>query len=283
MVAETSPPGQRARAALAGTRFADVRWVASTGSTNTDAMDLARDGASEGVVLVADHQTAGRGRLRRTWQAPPRSSLLVSVLLRPPAVIADVVTMAAGLAMSEAVDRVAGVDARLKWPNDLVVDVDGTDRKLAGILAEADWPTGSTISAGYTAPAPTERVAVVVGVGVNVNWPDHVPDELAATLVSCSRLAGRELDREDLLIDFLGGFEGRYHRLRAAPGDTAWVRAEWRDRSATLGRRVRVDLGAEEVVGTAVDVDERGRLVVVTESGEARTLAAGDVVHLRPI
>ena len=117
-------------AALAGTRFADVRWVGETGSTNTDALALARDGAPEGVVLVADHQTAGRGRLGRTWEAPPGASLLVSVLLRPPAAVADAVTMAAGVAMAEAVAEVAGVDARLKWPNDLVVAVDG-DRPQA--------------------------------------------------------------------------------------------------------------------------------------------------------
>ena len=136
-------PGDRARAALAGSRFADVRWVAETGSTNADLLALARDGAPEGIVLVADHQTAGRGRLGRTWEAPPGASLLVSVLLRPPAAVADAVTMAAGVAMADAVDEVAGVHARLKWPNDLVVAVDGPtadDRKLAGILAEADWP-----------------------------------------------------------------------------------------------------------------------------------------------
>jgi BirA family biotin operon repressor/biotin-[acetyl-CoA-carboxylase] ligase len=246
-------------------------------------MDLGRDGVAEGVVVVADHQSAGRGRLGRTWQAPPESSLLVSVLLRPPAAVADAVTMAAGLSMADALASVAGIDARLKWPNDLVVDVDGTDRKLAGILAEADWPTGSTISGGYLEPRPADRVVVVVGIGVNVNWPAAVPDELAATLTSCNHLAGRELDREEILIEFLRRLDDRYARLRAAPVDRAWLRTEWSDRSATLGRRVRVDLGGDDVEGTAVDVDDAGRLVVETLDGARRTVAVGDVLHLRPL
>jgi BirA family biotin operon repressor/biotin-[acetyl-CoA-carboxylase] ligase len=258
-----------------------VRWVESTGSTNSDAMALARDGETEGIVLVADHQAAGRGRLGRTWQAPPGASLLVSVLLRPPAAVADNVTMAAALAMADAVSEVAGVDARLKWPNDLVVAVDGYDRKLAGILAEADWPASATISAGYAEPKPTERVVVVVGIGVNVNWPDDVPAELADILVAANHLAGCELDREAILVAFLRGLDARDGRLRAAPDDRDWLRDEWRSRAATLGRQVRVDLGGEDVEGTAVDIDERGRLVVETAAGERRTLAVGDVVHLR--
>lgn len=275
-------PGDRARAELAGSRFADVRWVAATGSTNADAMALARDGAPEGIVLVADHQTAGRGRLGRTWQAPAGSSLLVSVLLRPPAAVAEAVTMAAGLATAEAVAEVAGIEARLKWPNDLVVEVDGEDRKLAGILAEADWPASSAISAGYLEPAPGERVVVVVGIGVNVNWPEEVPAELAGILVACNHLAGRTVDREALLVAFLRRLADRDGQLRADPAARDRLRQDWRDRSATLGRRVRVDLGGEDVEGTAVDVDERGRLVVETDGGGQRTLAVGDVVHLRP-
>jgi BirA family biotin operon repressor/biotin-[acetyl-CoA-carboxylase] ligase len=280
--AETPGPGERAGAALAGSRFADVRWVAGTGSTNADAMALARDGEPEGIVLVADHQTAGRGRLGRTWEAPPGASLLTSVLLRPPAAVADAVTMATGIAMADAVAAVAGVEARLKWPNDLVVDVRGSDRKLAGILAEVDWPARSTVSGGWSAPPPTERVAVVVGIGVNVNWPAEVPADLADLLVACNHVAGHDVDRVDLLVAFLRGLEGRYDRLRADPAaDRSWLRDEWRARAATLGRRVRVDLGADDLHGVAVDIDDAGRLVVETDEGERRALAVGDVVHLR--
>lgn len=295
-----SGPGNVAavRAALAGTRFADVRWVASTGSTNADALALARDGAAEGVVVVADHQRAGRGRRSRSWVAPAGGSLLVSVLLRPPASVAAAATMAAAVAVAEAVEQVAGVRPGLKWPNDLVVD----DRKLAGVLAEADWPAGSTISSGYRPPAAHERTVVVVGVGLNVDWPRPSPasprggpgdaeatgggpDEAAALAEVADRATalnwlGADADRAELLVAFLRRLDERYGELvREGPAATV---ADWRRRSATLGRRVRVDLGAHDVEGTARDVTGDGHLVVETLEGERRTFAVGDVIHLRP-
>lgn len=237
----------------------DVRWVAETGSTNADALDLARLGAPEGLVLVADHQTAGRGRLGRTWTAPPGSSLLCTVLLRPPAAVAELATTAAALAMAAAVTATTGVEPRLKWPNDLVVD----DRKLAGVLAEADWadPAGP---------------AVCVGVGVNCNWPEEVPAELAGRLVALNHLTGREVDRRALLDAYLAALADRY------PIDPAALLDEWRARSATLGRRVRVELpDGTTVEGTAAGVTDGGHLVVDADGGGRRTFAAGDVVHLR--
>lgn len=282
--AETA--AERARAALAGTRFADLRWSPTTGSTNADAMALARQGEPGGVVVVADHQSAGRGRRDRRWVAPPGGSLLVSVLLRPPARVAGAVTMAAGVALAEAVEQVAGVTAGLKWPNDLVVAMPDGDRKLAGMLAEADWPAGSTISAGYRPPGPDDRMVVVVGVGLNVAWPAPsrlaTDDDLAALAGTATALnwVGPEVDRFDVLVAFLRRLDVRYGDLvRDGPGR---VLAEWRRRSATLGRRVRVDLGADDVEGTAVDVTAEGHLVVETIEGGRRTLAVGDVVHLRP-
>jgi len=255
------------RNALAGSRFADVRWVDETGSTNADALALARDGAPEGVVLVADHQIAGRGRLGRTWEAPPGASLLVTVLLRPTPEVGDAVVMAVALAMAEAVQKLTGVHARLKWPNDLTVPgADGADRKLAGILAEADWRD--------------HGVAVAVGVGVNCNWPDDLPPELAAKLVACNHLTGQPVDRAALLVEFLRRLDDRYSTLLET-GDRAALLADWRARSATLGRRVRVDLGGRDVHGTAVDVTEAGHLVVDADDGTRRAFAVGDVTHLR--
>jgi BirA family biotin operon repressor/biotin-[acetyl-CoA-carboxylase] ligase len=283
---------ERAQAALAGTRFADVRWSSATGSTNADALALARDGAPEGVVVVADHQSAGRGRRDRHWVAPPGGSLLVSVLLRPPARAAGAVSMAAAVAMAAAVEQVAGVTAGVKWPNDLVVATAGGERKLAGILAEADWPAGSTISGGYRPPAEHDRAVVVVGVGVNVSWPVWVDDPgdgdaaidpaLAevAGLATALNWLGAEFDRVDLLVAFLRGLDDLYAALLRDGADD--LLAAWRARSATLGRRVRVDLGADDVEGTAVDVTSEGHLVVETVEGDRRTLAVGDVVHLRP-
>ena len=158
--------GEIARSALVGTRFGDVRWVPETGSTNADALELARQGEGEGVVLVADHQTAGRGRLGRTWQAPVGGSLLCTILLRPPAPVAASTTMAVAVAAADAVAELTGCTARLKWPNDLVWPGDGSspDRKLAGILAEVDWPAASQISSGWKEPGPRDHLVVAVGI-----------------------------------------------------------------------------------------------------------------------
>ena len=263
-------PGRRARSALAigpGARFADVRWVAETGSTNADAMELARQGEPEGIVLVADHQTAGRGRAGRSWTAPSGAGLLASVLLRPPAAVMDLCTMAVAVSAAEAVEAVAGFSPRLKWPNDLVWPGDGSgaDRKLAGILAEAD----------------TQPAAVVVGIGINVRWPDDLPVDLADIAVACNHVTEAPVDREDLLIALLEHLGPRYEALVA--GDRGALLAAWRARSATLGRRVRIDLGAADIEGTAVDVTDQGHLVVDTDDGDRQTFAVGDVTHLRPL
>jgi len=264
---------------VAAARTWDVRRVAETGSTNTDLLALARGGGAEGIVLVADHQTAGRGRLDRRWEAPPGASLLVSVLLRPPAAVAETVAMTTALAMAEGVEDACGVRALLKWPNDLVVEVDGRTRKLAGVLAEADWPARSQAAGGWSPPPPGERLTVVVGLGLNVNWPDELPEELADILTACNHLAGGPVDREAVLAAFLARLGDRYGAL-VAGGDPAALVADWRARSATLGRRVRVDLGHEDIEGTAVDFTHEGRLVVDTADGP-RTFSVGDVVHLR--
>jgi BirA family biotin operon repressor/biotin-[acetyl-CoA-carboxylase] ligase len=273
--------GDRVRAAVAGSRFTDVRWVASTGSTNADALALARDGAPEGVVVVADHQTAGRGRYDRAWVAPPGGSLLVSVLLRPPSPVASTATMATAVAMAAAVEEVAGVTPGLKWPNDLVLAGEGGERKLAGILAEADWPANATISAGWKQPSAHERAVIVVGVGVNVSWPedDEAIRDVADRAVALNWVTPEPVDRVDLLVAFLRRLDRSYGGL-VTDGPRAAM-DQWRRRSATLGRRVRVDLGVDDVEGTAVDVTAEGHLVVEVPGGQLRTFAVGDVVHLR--
>jgi BirA family biotin operon repressor/biotin-[acetyl-CoA-carboxylase] ligase len=232
----------------------DVLWLAEVDSTNRYVLDAARSGAADGLVVVADRQTAGRGRLGRTWEAPEtaEASLLVSVLLRPalPPDERHLVVMAAAVAMTYALWIATGVVPSVKWPNDLLVG----DRKLAGILAEA------------------ADDAVVVGIGVNLDWPS-VPPELAGIATACNLEGGRPTERGILLREFLS----QYERFLADPDRT---RAEYRERLATLGRRVRVERAADTVVGIAVDVDDAGHLLVETENG-TETVTAGDVVHLR--
>lgn len=279
----------RARSALAGTRFADLRWVAETGSTNADLLALAAEGEPEGIVLGADHQTAGRGRRGRTWSAPPGAAVLVSVLTRPPASAVELVLPAMAVAAAEAVEEVCGITPGIKWPNDLVIAAPpGTsdpDRKLAGLLAEAAWPPGSDIAAGWSAPGAAQRVTVVGGMGLNVLAAGRAPD-LEGLAVACDELVpGRPApSREDLVTAWLRRLDHWYGGAVGPEGtgrDALW--AAWRQRSATLGRRVRVDLGADDLEGEAVDVTSQGQLVVRTLEGQERTLAVGDVTHLRPL
>ena len=235
------------------TRFGEVRWFPELDSTNRYLLDEARAGAPAGLVAVADHQTAGKGRLDRAWVAPPGASLLVSVLLRPSIAVEHrhVVVMAAGLAMAESVEVVTGVIAGLKWPNDLMVG----DRKLAGVLAEA---------AGD---------ALVVGVGLNVEWHE-VPEDLAAIATACNLEGGHALDRRKVLDAFLAGYSRHLDDLVVA-------RDAYRARLQTTGRRVRLEQGAGTLTGTARGVDDAGRLVLERDDGSVVAVAVGDVVHLR--
>jgi BirA family transcriptional regulator, biotin operon repressor / biotin---[acetyl-CoA-carboxylase] ligase len=241
------------------TRIWTISRFAELDSTNRYLLDEARAGAPEGAVVVADHQTSGRGRLDRSWEAPPGSSLLVSVLLRPAlgADDAHVVVMAAALALADAVGAVAGFTPDLKWPNDLVV----RDRKLAGLLAEREPGAGGSLA------------AVIVGAGVNVQWTTF-PPELADRATACNLEAGRVVDRDALLEHYLEGLGYRLDALAAVPG-------EYRERLGTLGRRVRVEQAGGALTGTAVDVRDAGELVVRDDNGAEHVVTVGDVVHLR--
>jgi BirA family transcriptional regulator, biotin operon repressor / biotin---[acetyl-CoA-carboxylase] ligase len=261
------------RESLKGTRFADVRVVDETGSTNADVLALARAGAPEGIVLVTDHQTAGRGRLDRRWEAPPGSSLLVSVLTRPAGHgLGDdrlhLVTTAMGVAAAEACRAATGADVRLKWPNDLVADAGEGVRKVSGLLAE------TVVDGGRVS-------ALVVGIGINADWP-AVPDELAGLAVALNHLTGRSVDRPALLAALVAGFDDWYGRIGSAEGEGA-LRGRYRELSATLGRRVRVETPDGTVTGDAVDIDDEGRLLVVDDCPDRpRAIAVGDVIHARP-
>jgi BirA family biotin operon repressor/biotin-[acetyl-CoA-carboxylase] ligase len=242
---------ERVRSSLAAeTRFNDIRLVAQTGSTNDDVAALAAAGAAEGLVLSADHQTAGRGRLDRTWEAQPGDGLLVSVLLRPAGLPVErraLVASAVALAAKAACQDVSEVAPEIKWPNDLLARDGG---KLAGILAVE--------TSG----------AVVVGMGLNV----HGAPPGAACL---DGLAGRRVDRAALLERFL-------RELDPLVGDWEAVAARYRLECATVGREVSVELSAGvTLTGRAEGVDDMGLLIIRLGDDSVRHLAVGDVTHLR--
>ncbi len=243
----------------------DIRWLDEVDSTNTYVRDRARQGAAEGLVVVAEHQTAGRGRLDRRWESPPGANLLASVLLRPACGKTEVhlCTAAVALAGADACAEAAGVEPVLKWPNDLLAGPD--EAKLAGVLAEAEF-SGSAVS------------AVVVGIGINVSWPG--PEGVGGTCLDDLRVTADPVNRHRLLERMLVRLAVRLPLLDDE-GGRRQLAEEVRRRCVTLGRTVRVVLAGEELSGQAVGIDDAGHLVVETETG-IRTINAGDVVHVRP-
>lgn len=241
-----------------------VELVDEIDSTNAELLRRAAAGAPEGLVLAARHQTAGRGRRDRTWEAPAGSSLLVSVLLRPSLPLADLhlVTHAAGLAAIEACAAEGCTDASLKWPNDVVVGHEDGVRKLAGLLSE-------TVVAG------THVVALVVGMGLNVNWPAAVP----GGGIALNQLLGRDVETRHVLDAWVRAFDARYASLRRPEGPEE-IRAAYRAVCSTIGSAVRVFGGDDAVVeGVAETIDAAGHLVL--DSG--RRFSVGDVVHVRRV
>lgn len=250
-----------------GGLWSRVEVRGETGSTNADVAEAARNGAPEGLVVVAEQQTAGRGRRDRQWTSPPRAGLTLSFLLRPgPAVPTGAygwLPLLAGVALLEAVRRVAEVEATLKWPNDLLAG----DGKCAGILAEV---------AGD---------AVVVGIGLNVTTrADELPPTTGLPATSLRLAGSTSADRDPLLRALLRGVAGWYGGWREAGGDAelCGLLGAYRRGCSTIGREVRVLLpGGGELTGRATDVDADGQLMIRTADAATHRVSAGDVLHVR--
>lgn len=242
----------------------DLRVVSSTGSTNADVLEAAQAGAAEGLVIAADEQTAGRGRLGRDWVSPAGASISVSVLLRPSLAGEQWgwLPLLTGLAVSAGVAEATGLETGLKWPNDVLV-AQGRPGKVAGVLLER---------AGD---------AAVVGFGVNTAMTaDELPVEQASSIVLAGAAAP---DPDALAAACLRHLYERYDRLRASGGDAgrSGLAREYEQRCATLGRDVRVSLPDGAVLqGIAESVDDSGRLVLRRADGTV-SVSAGDVTHVR--
>jgi len=245
-----------------------LRFLASTGSTNTVAHAEAEAGAPDGLAVVADEQTAGRGRMDRSWWAPAGTCLLFSLLLRPQLRASRVgeLTMCLGLGAVEGIAACTGVQARLKWPNDLVL----AGRKLGGMLAETRLD-GERI------------VYAVLGLGVNVNLDfardPGVPAELSATAGSLQAALGRQVDRALLLAAILLHTERRL--LCALEGERPL--AAWADALDTLGQEVTVTTTAASYRGIAAGVTLEGALRLALEGGGEQIIWSGDVTAVRPL
>jgi BirA family biotin operon repressor/biotin-[acetyl-CoA-carboxylase] ligase len=239
----------------------DYEFLASCASTNDLVRSRAAAGAAEGLLVVADSQTAGRGRLGRSWHSPPGQNLYLSLLLRPalPARLATPLTLLAGAALAQTLAE-AGATPRLRWPNDLLVPVAGGLRKVAGILTEM--------------ACDSERVRhIVLGVGLNVNSLEFPPD-LAERATSLRLALDRACDRAKLLVDFLTTFESIYDDF-LAHGPASGLQA-WR-RHADLGRVCRIDRDGARVEGIATDIDDDGALLVRDDAGRVHRVISGEV------
>ena len=240
-----------------------LHWYEELGSTSDRAKELADEGADPGTVVVAETQTAGRGRRGRVWASPPRRNLYFSVILRPelPPARAPELTLVASVALCDAL-RQAGVQAGIKWPNDLLV----SGRKIAGILTEL-------------AAEPDRVHWVVVGAGVNVNArAEDFPEELRAAATSVLLERGQAAPRALFAAACFTALEEWLDRH--AEDGFGPVRDAWRERSVTLGREVIVKADGREIAGTAEDIDESGALLVRSRAGVERILS-GDVTLLR--
>lgn len=242
-----------------------VEYRTSVGSTNDLAKELARAGAPEGLLVIAEEQTRGKGRLGRAWSSPPGVGIWMSVVLRPPLPPREAAPLAlcAAVAATEAIRSVTGAAAGIRWPSDLVIG----ERKVCGILTEmeAEW----------------DRIEfAVVGIGINVNTPPEAfPPDLAATATSLWAATGSPVPRAPLVRAVLTRLEAAYRELLA--GRLQALLDRWRECSVTLGRTVRVRptaVGQPELMGVAEAIDPDGALIVRLPDGERRRVLAGDVV-----
>ncbi len=235
----------------------------SVGSTMDIARTAAGRGAPEGTVAAADEQTAGRGRLGRTWVTPPAVNLASTIVVRPPHSVLRDIAMVAPLAVCHAIQEIAGIRADIKWPNDVMIGA----KKVAGVLIEVS----ESVAPGVATAA--EAAVVLVGCGINANFDPRQYDEIRDIATSVRVECGHDVDREALLAAYLAHFERHYDDARAGES----MRDRWRERLITLGRTVHASWPGGEVDGIAENVDDTGALIVRTSSGEKVIVEAGDV------
>ena len=236
----------------------DYRY--ETGSTNEDAKKLAEDGAPEGTLVVADFQRGGKGRLGRSWTTPHKTAIAMSLVLRPqiPPEKASMMTLVAGMATAQAVKDATGLDAQIKWPNDVVVN----GKKIVGILTEMSVEQG------------TIRY-VVIGTGMNANMTDF-PEEIRTTATSLLLETGHPVDRTEIICKTMEHFE-TYYETYMNTRDMSVLKEEYQALLANMDRQVRVLEPENEYNGIARGINDMGELLVETSDGQLKTIYAGEV------
>lgn len=243
-----------------------IRFYREVESTNDVAFDLAKEGAAEGTVVIADTQTKGRGRLRRTWISPPGFNLYMSIIFRPliSSKEASILTLVSSIALFETVNSY-GIKCQIKWPNDLLIN----RRKVAGVLTEME-PDG-------------ERVQfVLVGLGINLNMTRGVMNDLMGEVseiaTSVMEKLGHEVDRPEFTANLINLLEKWYDEFKSKGKST--ILDEWKKRWGDRNKRVSVTIDRTAIEGIAYDLDQNGFLLVRKDNGEIERIIAGDVTVL---
>jgi BirA family transcriptional regulator, biotin operon repressor / biotin---[acetyl-CoA-carboxylase] ligase len=240
----------------------EILYLESTPSTNRRAGEEARRGAPEGMAVIADSQTEGRGRMGRAWRSPAGLNVYLSIVLRPPLPPERIpqITLLAGVSSARAIREVTGLDARIKWPNDIFI----RGRKTAGILAEREGENA-------------RRPFVILGIGVNVNWSaEEMPPDLRETATSLRGEAGREFDRGALAGEILAELERDYARFREE-GFSETTREEWTRLALGIGERATLIFPGHNLPGEIRGLDRDGALLFADEGGNTRRVASGEV------
>lgn len=269
--------GETIERALAGGLFRRVITCGEVDSTNSVARGLGVKHSGEGIVVVADSQRRGKGRHGRSWHSPPGENVYMSLLLTPGCEAPDspFLVIAAAVGICEALRKSSGLEVRIKWPNDIIVNT----RKLGGILAEVQTMGGIVTSA-------------VIGIGINVNSSTRtMPPEIRETATSLSdELGSNSIEREEIIVAVLREIGSLYHRLfprtagrpsgEADPEERVWLIRRWTELDITLGRRISAVTSSGIILGTALRVDENGMLHVRTDSGSVEKMSTGDISYV---
>lgn len=240
----------------------EVIYMDVVSSTNTVAKEKAAQGYSEGMVIIADQQTAGKGRLGRSWESPPGTGIWLSIVLRPEISPpeAPFITILAALAVARALEKTVGITPGIKWPNDIVLE----KAKVCGILTEMS--------------AEMERINyIIVGIGINVNQDIFdFPEEIRDKATSVKTVVGHTVDRKAIVMKVLEYFE-KFYFSALQEGSKKKLVEEYRQYSLTLGSQVKVICQNQTITGKALDITEKGELIVQTENGEKITVFSGEV------